>query len=250
VSPTVQLAPATDDPALSRVHSIDLRLLGLSSQTRGARLLDVGCGAGRHELAALELPISVAACDLETKVLNDGRFFVQEASGNASAKTSWLQASGLSLPFADRTFDAAICSETLEHVEDDVGVLRELRRTVHNGGSLAISVPAYWPEMALWAISWTVTHTPGGHIRIYDRRELRAKLGMAGWRPYAVRYRHAFESVYWLLGALLGGGEPAPRAARAWRQLVNGEPAGPIDRLERALARGLGKSIVVYATAV
>jgi SAM-dependent methyltransferase len=248
-TPPVVLARPKDDPALSRVHSIDLRLLGLTRKSTGARLLDVGCGAGRHELAARELPVTVAACDLDTGALNDGRFFMQEAEGEPEGQAHWLKASGLRLPFEDDSFDAAICSETLEHIPEDMDVLRELHRTAKSGGRLAISIPAFWPELALWAISWTITHTPGGHVRIYERDQLLEKLRMSGWRPYAVRYRHAFESVYWLLGALLGGGKPPAAPARAWRRLINGDPQKLIDRLERSVARGLAKSIVVYATA-
>ncbi len=243
------LVAPKDDPALSRAHSIDLRLLGFSEETAGARLLDVGCGAGRHELAARELPISVSACDIDSKTLNTGRFFLGESDGAPAGRTHWLKASGLTLPFSDGCFDAAICSETLEHVEDDLGALRELRRSVREAGCLAVSVPAFVPELALWTLSWEVTHAPGGHIRIYHRAQILRKMRMTGWRPYAVRYRHAFESVYWLLGALAGGGEPPRCPARVWRKLVNGEPASLIDGLERSLARGLGKSIIVYAVA-
>lgn len=239
-----------DDPALSRVHTIDLGLLGLNDATAGARLLDTGCGAGRHELASAGLPITTVACDLDRRSLRDGRFFLGESAGEEGQRggaVDWVQADGARLPFQSGTFDAVICSETLEHVWDDLALLRELRRVAAPGGRIAVSVPAYWPELALWALSWRVTHTDGGHIRIYRREQLLERLRATGWRPYAVRRRHAFESVYWLLGAVSGGGEPAPLAARAWRRLVNGGPRRIIDRCERALAWPLGKSLVVYA---
>ena len=191
----------------------------------------------------------MAACDVDSKALNDGRFFWRQAGGSALGKAHWFKASGLRLPFADGAFEVAICSETLEHLDDDLGALYELRRAVRDNGRLAVSVPSFRPELALWAISWAITHTPGGHIRIYEREQLLQKLRMTGWRPYAIRYRHAFESVYWTLGALSGGGEPPRWPARALRRIVNGKPVRFIDRIERGLARTLGKSIVVYATA-
>lgn len=237
-----------DDPSLSRVHTIDLALLGITPETRGIRLLDAGCGAGRHELAVAELPITAIACDIDRDSLRRGRYFLGEANAPPT-QVAWIQADGTRLPFADATFDAAICSETLEHVWDDVALLRELRRVVQPHGRIAVSVPAYWPELALWALSWRVTHTPGGHIRIYRPHQLVEKLRHAGWRPYAVRRRHAFETVYWVLGALFGGGEPPPLPARAWRRLINARPSRLVDRCERALARPLAKSLVVYARA-
>ncbi len=240
-----------DDPRLTRDFSVDLALLGLPGVREGARLLDVGCGAGRHEIAAARLPISTVGCDLSRADLALGRFFVHESTGNPE-RVEWLQGSGARLPFATAAFDAAICSETLEHVLDDERVLRELRRVVRGGGRLGISVPAYGPERLLWHLSPRVSRTPGGHIRIYRRAELLAKLRAAGWQPYAVRHRHAFESIYWLLGAVCGGGDPPPRPARAWRKLLISRRIGQapwFDRVERLFARPFGKSLVIYARA-
>lgn len=45
------------------------------------------------------------------------------------------------LPFGDRTFDAAICSEVLEHVPDDRRVIREMARVLKPGGRAVVTVP-------------------------------------------------------------------------------------------------------------
>jgi len=244
-----------DEPHLDRVYTIDLRLLGLSEQTPGARLLDVGCGAGRHELAAAELPLSTVACDLSRQDLRDGRYFVGEdgKGRHRPGIVTWVRGTALHLPLADSCVDAAMCSETLEHVEEDMEALRELRRVVRRGGTLAVSVPAHAVEFVLWQLSWEVTHTQGGHLRIYREAELLGKLRATGWAPYAVRRRHAFESVYWLL-SVAGGGPAHPGfLARAWRRATNTpEVRGSRvwERLERALSRWAAKSLVVYARAV
>lgn len=242
------LTPPRDDPSLRREYSVDLRLLGLSQQTTDARLLDLGAGAGRHELAAVKLPLRTVTCDLSLCALREGRFFVGEEQGRLSTP-EWAAGSGPLLPFRDATFDAAICSETLEHVAEDTAVLAELRRVTRAGGRLAVSVPAYWPEFVLWQLSWAVTHIPGGHGRIYQQGQLLARLRATGWQPYAVRRRHAFETVYWLLGALGGGGNPPCRLAQEWRKATI-QGSVPVDRVERMLAPLLAKSIVVYARAV
>ena len=52
-----------------------------------------------------------------------------------------VQADAALLPFVDGSFDAAICSELLEHVPDPVAVLRQVHRVLHKGGVLLISVP-------------------------------------------------------------------------------------------------------------
>jgi len=251
----VRLDVPRDDPRLDRLCTVDLQLLGLSERTAAARLLDVGCGAGRHELAAARLPISTIACDLNHGDLRDGRFFVGEDCKGASwpGTVAWVRGTALDLPLATASVDAAICSETLEHMDDDLGVLRELRRVVRHGGTLAVSVPAYAVEFALWQLSWAVTHSPGGHVRIYRQGEVLAKLHAAGWEPYAVRRRHALESIYWLLGALGGGSTPPCAPARAWRRLTNSRAvrvSRSWDRAERSLSWVAAKSLTVYARAV
>lgn len=52
-----------------------------------------------------------------------------------------VQADALRLPFADGTFDAVVCCETLQYVADAVVALREMHRVLRRGGSLVISLP-------------------------------------------------------------------------------------------------------------
>ena len=46
-----------------------------------------------------------------------------------------------SLPFDNASFDLVVCFETIEHLDDDVGALRELRRVLADDGLLIISTP-------------------------------------------------------------------------------------------------------------
>ena len=48
-----------------------------------------------------------------------------------------------SLPFEDSSFDFATSLDVIEHLDDDVAGLRELRRVVRPGGSVVVTVPAY-----------------------------------------------------------------------------------------------------------
>jgi SAM-dependent methyltransferase len=85
------------------------------------------------------------------------------------------------MPFPDDSFDLAVSLDVIEHLQDDLGALRELRRTVAPGGALLIMVPAYqW----LWSGHDEINH----HHRRYTRRSLQRVAERAGWRQLRTTY--------------------------------------------------------------
>jgi SAM-dependent methyltransferase len=77
-------------------------------------------------------------------------------------------------------FEVALLSEVLEHIDDDLAMLRSVHGLLARNGRLVITVPAH---MALWT-PWDVV---AGHVRRYERDELLAKLAQAGFVPERVR---------------------------------------------------------------
>jgi SAM-dependent methyltransferase len=97
------------------------------------------------------------------------------------------------LPFPDDYFDGVILSEILEHLDDDVAGLREVRRVLKPGGVVAITVPnaryPFWWDPINWTLERTLhTHIRRGplagiwanHVRLYERGDLRAAVEQAG----------------------------------------------------------------------
>lgn len=76
------------------------------------------------------------------------------------------------IPFADGTFDLVLATDIIEHVDDDVAALRELRRVLKPGGTLLLTVPAF---PSLWGLQDDVSH----HKRRYRARGLIAKFDEA-----------------------------------------------------------------------
>jgi ubiquinone/menaquinone biosynthesis C-methylase UbiE len=99
---------------------------------RGRRVLDAGAGLGivSTELA-LQYDAFVVALDYSRWV----------TSINRSAHP--VQADMMSLPFADGSFDSAVCMEVLEHTLNPVQGVAELWRVLRPGGSLIMSTPSY-----------------------------------------------------------------------------------------------------------
>jgi SAM-dependent methyltransferase len=136
-----------------------------------ARILDAGCGSGRN-MVDLARHGSVIGVELsETSV----------ALARARNTGEVVAGSVLQTPFADDSFDLAVTLDVIEHLQDDLAALRELRRTVAPGGTLLVTVPAYqW----LWSGHDEINH----HHRRYTRRSLQRVAQEAGWQQLRTTY--------------------------------------------------------------
>ena len=220
----------------------------------GHRVLDLGCGAGRHTYAALERGARVVGVDLDRELLED----VQEMaaamllSGDlpSEAGAAFLCGDATRLPFATGSFDRVIVSEVLEHIPNDTGAMQEIERVLHPRGKAAVSVPRWWPERVCWALSDEYHANEGGHVRIYKAEELVDKLATHGLRPQRLHHAHALHAPYWWLKCASGvRDEDAPLPKLYHRLLVwqIESRSRAMDALEKALNPVLGKSVVVYA---
>jgi SAM-dependent methyltransferase len=159
----------------------------------------------------------------------------------------------LQLPFADATFDRVITSEVLEHITDDLGAMKEIFRVTRPGGTIAVTVPTYLPELVNWALS-SEYHAPlsvGGHVRIYRRRQLKERLESVGLRVTGHHHAHALHSPYWWLRCAVGLDKAdSNRMVQKYHELlVTDMMKHPwyTDIPERVLQPVLGKSLVVYS---
>jgi SAM-dependent methyltransferase len=129
-----------------------------------ARILDAGCGSGRN---MVELAHHGTVTGVE---LSGTSVVVARERGVGEV----LEGSVMDMPFDEGSFDLTVSLDVIEHLEDDVGALRELRRVTKLGGALLVTVPAYqW----LWSGHDEVNH----HHRRYSRRTLLAAAQGGGW---------------------------------------------------------------------
>ncbi|RJQ26380.1 MAG: class I SAM-dependent methyltransferase [Peptococcaceae bacterium] len=218
----------------------------------GDAILDVGCGEGRHAWTLTEYPgCQVFAMDMDREVLLKNLFMLKTMDNRGETNSPYLvlQADALHLPFPDATFDRIICSEVLEHVDDEIQATAELARVLKPGGTLGLSVPTWLTEVVYWKLDKNYSH-PGGHIRIFTEKQLKKLLQKFNLRVYNCDRRHAFHSPYWFLRCLFRlhrENSLIPSLYFRWLNWVESAPRPFLKYLERRLDPFLGKSLVLYA---
>ncbi|MDN5745788.1 MAG: methyltransferase domain-containing protein [Nocardioidaceae bacterium] len=240
--------------------TVDFDRLGLKP---GDRVLDMGAGAGRHSFEMYRRGADVIAFDMDADELSAVRdlFVAMEQAGEVpdGAEADVKQGDALSLPFADDEFDRVVAAEVLEHIHSDVAAIKELVRVLRPGGTLAVSVPRWLPEVINWKLSHDYHNAEGGHIRIYTDHELIDKVTKAGRAndgapgdamDYLGKdYAHGLHAPYWWIKCAVGVENDHHPLAKAYHRLLVWEIMKQPKVLQwagKALDPVIGKSMVLY----
>lgn len=232
------------------MQTVDFRYFPLHCKER---VLDLGCGEGRHVITAyMEEEVHAVGIDLSLSDLKitKQRFREFQDQSNKNKHLSIALANGMFLPFLDNSFDKVICSEVLEHVPDYRAVIAEANRVLKTGGILAVSVPRFGPEWICWRLSREYHEVPGGHIRIFNATGLRRDIEEFGLIHYKRHWAHALHVPYWWLKCLFwsDGVHENWLVAGYHKLLVWDLMKNPwITRnLEKMLDPIFGKSVIMY----
>jgi SAM-dependent methyltransferase len=138
---------------------------------RRPRILDVGCGTGANLLMLSQFG------DAEgVDISEDALAFCRER-GLANVKLGAAE----KLPYDDGTFDLVTALDVVEHLDDDLSGLSEMRRVLRPGGRVLLFVPTF---MFLWGVQDDVSN----HRRRYRLPELRRVLEQAGFEVERTTY--------------------------------------------------------------
>ena len=195
----------------------------------GQRVLEVGSGTGamtRH----LTTRERVVATDIDPQYVEFlGRMYADKP--NVEVRTLDLAKIGED-GLKPQSFDTIVCSNVLEHVEDDGAALRAMRDLCVPGGHVILIIPAF---RALYgAIDEAI-----GHYRRYTRPEIAAKLAAAGMDVEHVSYFNSLGMFGWWLNAVV----LRRRSVPGFQARVN-DRLTPLLRLERKLNPPVGMSLL------
>lgn len=196
----------------------------------GPEVLNAGAGAGSLTLKLIERGLRVTSTDYSEELC--------EWTRRALAERGWEEGNPViagdlqTLELPPEAFDAAVCAEVLEHLDDDAAALAVLAAALRPGGLLLVTVPA-GPYRYDWTDRWA------GHVRRYTLEGLRERISGAGFTDVDVQawgfpltglyhrqvYRRVLKRRLASGGGRAAGGGPPRLAARLVRAALEVDSA-------------------------
>ena len=229
--------------------TVDFDRLGVKE---GNVVLDAGCGFGRHSVEFISRGARVVSMDLDMESLRQTRFSIEETKkvNTTAASSGYMTHVGdaLNLPFKDNTFDRIICSEVMEHVDDDFKACAELARVLKPEGLIAITVPTFFSEQIYDVLTHEYYTSPGGHVRRYMPKQLAAIMRENGLEVYGIDFKHAYHTIWWMIRSVVGLHRADHPLTKAYHKFLHlGLYSNTMRRIEGFLNNFFPKSVVIYA---
>ncbi len=159
-------------------HQIIRKILAYySSSERGERVLDVGCSEGAAIEVLNQEKFKVVGIDIEDQAL--------EFCKKRGLQNQILKAHIDNLPFLSESFDIVTAFDVMEHLDDDLKALCELKRVCKSKGIILLTVPAHqW----LWSNNDVAYH----HKRRYSLKGLKTLIKQAKLEMEKTSYFNTF----------------------------------------------------------
>lgn len=216
---------------------------------QGSRILDVGTGAGDAAGHAIERGAEATGVDVAAAMV--------EIAARRNPQATFVQAAATELPFADRSFDAVVGNNVIQHVGEPGRAARELERVLTPGGRVALSswdAPERSPFFAavLGAVANAEVPSPSeapagpSFFQFTDDAVFRALLEDAGFEAVAVdaiAVEIPVASANELIAALAGGTVRVGAALRAANDLQRDRIRASLEEQLAGWRRGSGFAI-------
>lgn len=165
----------------------------------GELVLDSGCGVGINSFYLSRKGYRVIGIDLDLQTIEIAVKFKRNTQID---KISFVVSDATRIPFSDEKFDAILCFEMLEHINNFDIAIKELCNVLKRGGICAISIPI--SRLMPFSIDWIQRKLTGKiaideyakHIHRFDSYEFLKLLKANGFRImktlYYAQYLQAF----------------------------------------------------------
>lgn len=217
------------------------RRIGRHLTSRGAKVLEVGCGSGALLMAFRELGFqNLFGSDFEAAAATP------LAAAGIRFRRSDIERG---FPFTER-FDAVIMVNIIEHLLDPTGVLRRIREHLAPDGKVIIITPnAGAIELSIFGRYWSGFHAPR-HLWLFSRdgfKHTARKLGLGvSLRPvsdpgqWAISLQNLFQESRFLRSRLTSG--------LAWYTPILAVLFSPLAWLQNFLTRRSAAMLAIFST--
>ena len=176
------------DPAFAERAKL---IFNEADKRKPKKILDAGCGRGFYlkVLSSFSFIKEIHGVDINDNYLKIAKKI------NINKRVKIKNASLYNLPYQDKYFDLIICSEVLEHLEDDIKAILELKRVLKPEGAIIITVPHknfpfLWDPFNWLLMKFFHTHINkniwwlagiwADHLRLYEEKDIKNKLKKSG----------------------------------------------------------------------
>lgn len=153
---------------------------------KGLRILDAGCGFGQYDKFILSSfsKVRVDAVDVKADYLDDCRYYFKRQIKQDRIRFKEMD---LLKPVFEKQYDLILCVDVLEHIHEDVRVMKHLADAMKPDGYFIMHSPSHYAEDdADGDDSFVGEHARPG----YSKEEISAKLKQSGLEPEEVRYTY------------------------------------------------------------
>ncbi len=196
-------------------------------------ILEIGCGVGSFTKLLSGFG-SLWAIDIEDEYLKKTK---KEASKKVKVGFGDIEKSKFF--FKDKQFDAIVCLNVLEHIQDDDKALKILNQLLKPGGILILLVPTH-------QFLYNEIDKLSGHFRRYEKNVLRKKLHQAHFEITSLKRLNFIGGLGWLLSGKIFKSTNIDRSKVKIFQYL----APPFIFLENLLEPPLGTSLLVITKRV
>jgi SAM-dependent methyltransferase len=169
------------------VRSVIRSLTKEFSSRPNLKILDAGNGFGQYDRFLIKTfpNASILAVDVKDDYLADCGFYFEKEV--AEKRIQFKTVDLLEMKETEPEFDFALCVDVLEHIEDDVKVIRNCANRLKSNGYFLMHSPSHYAEDdADGDESFVGEHARAG----YSKQDITEKLILAGLNPVKVHYSY------------------------------------------------------------
>lgn len=168
----------------------------IGSLSKGAKILDAGCGSGGFVRFIKQLGFDAVGVDISQTA-------IEKARGRCPGTNFWVKSLEERLHFKDAEFDAVWSTEVMEHIFDVHSALSEINRILKDSGLFILTIPYHGiiKNIALILFNFEGHFNPElSHIRFFTKKSFTKCLIQTGFEPLfwkgIGRFRPLYKSIF------------------------------------------------------